>query len=74
MRATVPFVRPDSCASRSSVSPFDHPQTANGSRECEVGLGAGEVILSRLDPELLDFGHDRAAQKARYGGEFFPSD
>jgi hypothetical protein len=32
------------------------------------------VILSRLDPELLDFSHDRAAQKARYGGEFFPAD
>jgi hypothetical protein len=32
------------------------------------------VILSRLDPEFLDFSHDRAAQKARYGGEFFPSD
>lgn len=27
----------------------------------------------RLDPVLLDFGDRRAAQKARYGGELFPS-
>jgi len=26
-----------------------------------------------LDPELLDFGEARAAQKARYGGELFPA-
>ena len=26
-----------------------------------------------LDPVFLDFSDDRAAQKARYGGEFFPS-
>jgi hypothetical protein len=27
----------------------------------------------RLDPVLLDFSNRRAAQKARYGGELFPS-
>jgi len=32
------------------------------------------VVLDRLDPELQDFGDDRAAQKARYGGELFPAD
>jgi hypothetical protein len=32
------------------------------------------VVLDRLDPELRDFGNDRAAQKARYGGELFPAD
>ena len=26
-----------------------------------------------LDPVFLDFSDDRAAQKAKYGGEFFPS-
>lgn len=33
-----------------------------------------DVILSRLDPELMDFGRDRAAQKARYGGELYPAE
>jgi hypothetical protein len=32
------------------------------------------VVLDRLDPELQEFGDDRAAQKARYGGELFPAD
>jgi hypothetical protein len=32
------------------------------------------VMLDRLDPELQDFGNDRAAQKARYGGELYPAD
>ncbi len=32
------------------------------------------VILSRLDPELLDFSDGRAAQKARYGGELHPAE
>ena len=31
------------------------------------------VDAERLDPELLDFRHGRAAQKARYGGELFPA-
>jgi hypothetical protein len=32
------------------------------------------VVLDRLDPELQDFSDLRAAQKARYGGEFYPAD
>ncbi|HZL48975.1 MAG TPA: hypothetical protein VFC30_08165 [Solirubrobacteraceae bacterium] len=32
------------------------------------------VVLDRLDPELLDFSDERAAQKARYGGELFPAE
>jgi hypothetical protein len=32
------------------------------------------VALDRLDPELRDFSDARSAQKARYGGEFFPAD
>jgi hypothetical protein len=31
------------------------------------------VVVSRLDPELRDFSNERAAQKARYGGELFPA-
>jgi hypothetical protein len=30
--------------------------------------------LRSLDPELQDFSDERAAQKARYGGELFPAD
>jgi hypothetical protein len=32
-----------------------------------------EVDGDRLDPVLLDFTNRRAAQKAKYGGELFPS-
>jgi hypothetical protein len=32
------------------------------------------VDLDRVDAELLDFSHERGAQKARYGGELFPAD
>ena len=32
------------------------------------------VLLSALDPILLEFGNARAAQKAKYFGEFFPAD
>jgi hypothetical protein len=32
-----------------------------------------EVDGARLDPVLLDFSNRRAAQKAKYGGELFPS-
>jgi len=32
-----------------------------------------DVDVSRLDPTLLDFSNKRAAQKAKYGGELFPS-
>jgi hypothetical protein len=35
---------------------------------------SGGVVLSRLDSELVDFSDDRAAQKARYGGELYPAD
>lgn len=52
----------------SLVTSKDHPGDFDACWE------SGEVIFSRLDRELLDFSHDRAAQKARYGGEFFPSD
>ncbi len=31
------------------------------------------VVPSRLDSELRDFSDERAAQKARYGGELFPA-
>jgi hypothetical protein len=31
------------------------------------------VNLSQLDPVLLEFGNRRAAQKAKYYGEFFPA-
>ncbi len=31
------------------------------------------VVPSRLDSELQDFSDERAAQKARYGGEIFPA-
>jgi len=31
------------------------------------------VDVSGLDPVLLDFSNKRAAQKAKYGGELFPS-
>ena len=31
------------------------------------------VDLDRLDPVLLTFDAGRAAQKAKYGGEFFPA-
>jgi hypothetical protein len=32
-----------------------------------------DVDPQRLDPVLLTFDHQRAAQKARYGGELFPA-
>lgn len=32
------------------------------------------VDMTRLDPVLLDFNDRRAAQKVKYGGEFFPAD
>ena len=31
------------------------------------------VILELLDPVLMDFSNKRAAQKAKFGGEFFPN-
>lgn len=35
---------------------------------------SGATDLDRLDSELRDFSNRRAAQKARYGGEFFPAE
>jgi hypothetical protein len=35
---------------------------------------SGATDLARLDAELRDFSYRRAAQKARYGREFFPAD
>lgn len=32
------------------------------------------VVLHKIDPILLDFSNVRAAQKAKYFGEFFPAD
>lgn len=34
---------------------------------------AADVVPIRLDSELQEFSNDRAAQKARYGGEIFPA-
>ncbi|MCP4165929.1 MAG: hypothetical protein GY759_08550 [Chloroflexi bacterium] len=31
------------------------------------------VVRARIDPVFSDFSNGRAAQKAKYGGEFFPS-
>jgi hypothetical protein len=36
-------------------------------------LVLGGVDPGRLDSELRDFSDERAAQKARYGGEVFPA-
>jgi hypothetical protein len=52
----------------SFVTANEHPRDFNA-RWKPTG-----VVLDRLDPELQDFGDDRAAQKARYGGELFPAD
>lgn len=35
--------------------------------------GPAGVVPSHLDSELQDFSDERAAQKARYGGEIFPA-
>jgi hypothetical protein len=56
------------CLDGSLVTSRNHPGDFDACWESDG------VILSCLDPELLDFSHDRATQKARYGGEFFPSD
>ena len=36
-------------------------------------VGVDRVLLEELGPELLDLSHHRAAQKARFGGEFLPN-
>ena len=40
----------------------------------DVCWESSDVVPGRLDPELLDFSDERAAQKARYGGELYPAD
>jgi hypothetical protein len=40
---------------------------------CWDVAGVVGATLLRLDPVLLDFADDRAAQKAKYFGEFFPA-
>lgn len=43
-------------------------------RDFDACWESAGVVLDRLDPELQEFGDDRAVQKARYGGELFPAD
>lgn len=40
---------------------------------CWDGQGVDAQLLYLLDPVFFDFSNKRAAQKARYGGEFFPA-
>jgi len=40
----------------------------------DVCWNAVGVIAALLDPVFLDFDNQRAAQKLKYGGEFFPAD
>jgi hypothetical protein len=35
--------------------------------------GVDRLLLERTAPQLLDLSHHRAAQKARFGGEFLPN-
>jgi hypothetical protein len=52
----------------SFVTAQEHPG------DFDVCWESAGVVLDRLDPELRDFSQERAAQKARYGGELFPAD
>lgn len=52
----------------SLVTSKDHPGDFDA---CWESSG---VTLNRLDFELRTFSDDRAAQKARYGGELYPAD
>lgn len=52
----------------SLVTSKDHPGDFDACWE------SSDVVLSRLDPELLTFSDGRAAQKARYGGELYPAE
>ena len=52
----------------SLVTSKDHPNDFDACWE------SGDVILDRLDPELLTFSDGRAAQLARYGGELYPAE
>jgi hypothetical protein len=38
---------------------------------CWESEGVDRAYLKELDPVFFDFSHKRAAQKAKYGGEFF---
>ena len=51
----------------SFVTTKEHPDDFDA---CWESAG---VVPSRLDAELRDFSDERAAQKARYGGELFPA-
>jgi hypothetical protein len=52
----------------SLVTSKDHPG------DFDICWESSDVVIDRLDPELLDFSDRRAAQKARYGGELYPAD
>jgi Family of unknown function (DUF6932) len=52
----------------SFVTAEEHP------RDFDACWASAGVDLDRIDAELLDFSHERGAQKARYGGELFPAD
>ena len=52
----------------SFVTSKDHPG------DFDVCWESSGVDFNVLDPVLLDFGHARAAQKARFKGELFPAD
>ncbi len=52
----------------SFVTAKEHPG------DFDVCWEPARVVLDRLDPELQDFSDRCAAQKARYGGEFYPAD
>ncbi len=54
----------------SFVTDKDEP----GDFDCVWSLtGVDRELLKCIGPELLDLGHHRAAQKARFGGEFLPN-
>jgi hypothetical protein len=52
----------------SFVTAEEHPG------DFDVCWESAYVVFDRLDPELQDFSNDRAAQKARYGGELYPAE
>lgn len=52
----------------SFVTAKEHP------KDYEVLWDSTTVDVAQLDPVFLDFTHERAAQKHRFLGEFFPAD
>lgn len=42
-------------------------------KDYDVAWDASGVIVAKLDPVFDDFSNERAAQKAKYLGEFFPA-